>query len=58
MPAQALFTSTSLSVIVSSTPCAVVVEEMKLERMSLRTTPLCVSTLDVDPLEVLVPSAG
>jgi hypothetical protein len=31
---------------------------MKLERMSERTTPLTVSTLEVEPLALLVPSAG
>ena len=37
--------SRTVSVIVSGTPGAVVVELPKLERMSLRTTPHCVSTL-------------
>jgi hypothetical protein len=31
---------------------------MKLARMSLRTTPLCVSTFELAPLDELVPSAG
>jgi hypothetical protein len=43
---------------VSNTPEAVVVDEIKLERMSLRTTPLAVRTFEVEPLDVLVPSAG
>jgi hypothetical protein len=56
--AQLEFTFTSVSVSVTCTPEAVVVEEMKLERMSERTTPLTVSTLEVAPADVLVPSAG
>jgi hypothetical protein len=53
-----LFALTSVRVSVTFTPAAVVVELMKLDRMSLRTIPLWVSTLLVDPLDVLVPSAG
>jgi hypothetical protein len=56
--AQLLFASTSVMVKVTGTPGAVVVEPMKLERMSLRVTPLTVSTFDETPEEVLVPSAG
>jgi hypothetical protein len=37
---------------------AVVVELMKLDRMSERSTPLTVSTFEVEPLELFVPSAG
>jgi hypothetical protein len=43
---------------VTGTPGAVVVEPMKLDRMSLRVTPETVRTFEVAPDEVLVPSAG
>src|SRR4051812_45014604 len=49
------------SLIVSGTPAAVVEPSTlppKLLRISLRTTPLCVSTLTMPPLLLLVPSAG
>ncbi len=42
--AQSDIRSPTVSVIVVGTPCAVVVDEPKLDRMSLRTIPLAVST--------------
>ncbi|WP_375391563.1 hypothetical protein [uncultured Sphingomonas sp.] len=51
-------TFTSVSVIVTCTPVATVVVEMKLARISERTTPLTVRALLVEPLAGFVPSAG
>ena len=56
--AQAAETLTSFSVTVSGTPAAVPLIVPKLERMSLRTMPLCVSTLTTPLLLELVPSPG
>ncbi len=55
---QAALTFTSVNVSVTSTPVATVVAEMKLAQMSERTMQLTVSTLEVDPLAMLVPSPG
>jgi hypothetical protein len=49
---------TRVRVRVSCTPGAVLVEVPKLVRMSLRTTPLAVSTLEITPLTLLEPSLG
>ena len=49
---------TRLSVKVSGTPDAVPERLPKLERMSWRTTPDCVSTFTTEPLALLVPSPG
>ncbi len=54
----AALTFTSVSVIVTCTPVATVVVEMKLARISERTTPLTVRALLVEPLAGFVPSAG
>jgi hypothetical protein len=43
---------------VSGTPGAVVVDEPKLDRMSLRTTPEAVRTFETVPLIELEPSEG
>src|SRR5262245_7087414 len=43
---------------VNGTPGALLVEMPKLLRMSLRTTPLCSSTLERLPLALLLPSEG
>jgi hypothetical protein len=51
-----VFASVSVSVI--CTPAACVVVPMKLLRMSLRTIPLAVRMSEVEPDDVLVPSAG
>jgi hypothetical protein len=55
---QLVFEFTTFRVSVSGTPGAAVVELPKLLRMSLRTTPLSVSTFDTTPLTVFEPSLG
>lgn len=56
--AQPALVFTTVIVSVITTPAAVDVDDTKLDRMSLRTALDRVRTLEVAPLDVLVPSAG
>src|SRR6266700_3981886 len=56
--AQEVFVSSRVIVSVSGTPAASVVDEPKLERISLRTIPLAVRMSLTTPLTEFVPSEG